>query len=78
MKKFNGEILFLDRADINTDEIIPARYLTEITKAALKPYLLEDLEFEGLIRQKILPAKVLSSPGPISVAAPPGNMPPGH
>ncbi|MEZ4566297.1 MAG: hypothetical protein R2860_04820 [Desulfobacterales bacterium] len=40
MKKFNGEILFLDRADINTDEIIPpARYLTEITKAALKPYL---------------------------------------
>jgi 3-isopropylmalate/(R)-2-methylmalate dehydratase small subunit len=47
MKNFNGQVLFLDRADINTDEIIPARYLTEITKEALKPYLLEDLTFEG-------------------------------
>lgn len=47
MKNFNGHVLFLDRADINTDEIIPARYLTEITKEALKPYLLEDLKFDG-------------------------------
>jgi 3-isopropylmalate/(R)-2-methylmalate dehydratase small subunit len=46
MKKFNGKVLFLDRADINTDEIIPARYLTEVSKAALKPYLLEDLNLE--------------------------------
>lgn len=43
MKTFNGKVLFLDRSDINTDEIIPAKYLTEITKIALKPYLLEDL-----------------------------------
>ncbi|MPW27150.1 3-isopropylmalate dehydratase small subunit [Alkalibaculum sp. M08DMB] len=43
MKKFSGKVLFLDRSDINTDEIIPARYLTEITKEALKPFLLEDL-----------------------------------
>lgn len=47
MKDFNGKVLFLDRSDINTDEIIPARYLTEITKEALKPYLLEDLALEG-------------------------------
>lgn len=47
MKSFNGKVLFLDRSDINTDEIIPARYLTEITKEALKPYLLEDLEMTG-------------------------------
>ncbi len=46
MKEFNGEVLFLDRSDINTDEIIPARYLTEITKEALKPHLLEDLKLE--------------------------------
>ena len=37
----------MDRADINTDEIIPAKYLTENTKQALKPYLLEDLKLEG-------------------------------
>ena len=46
MKNFNGKILFLDRSDINTDEIIPAKYLTEITREALKPYLLEDLNLE--------------------------------
>lgn len=47
MKEFKGNILFLDRNDINTDEIIPAKYLTEISKEALKPYLLEDLKMEG-------------------------------
>jgi 3-isopropylmalate/(R)-2-methylmalate dehydratase small subunit len=44
MKSFGGPVLFLDRDDINTDEIIPARYLTEITKEDLKPYILEDLK----------------------------------
>lgn len=47
MKQFNGRVLFLDRSDINTDEIIPAKYLTENTKEALQPYLLEDLKMEG-------------------------------
>ena len=47
MKQFGGNVLFLDRSDINTDEIIPAKYLTEISKQALKPYLLEDLKLEG-------------------------------
>lgn len=47
MKTFGGPVLFLDRADINTDEIIPAKYLTEITKQDLKPYILEDLKLEG-------------------------------
>ncbi|TKB06927.1 3-isopropylmalate dehydratase small subunit 2 [Desulforhopalus sp. IMCC35007] len=47
MKDFNGKVLFLDRSDINTDEIIPARYLTEITKEALQPFLLEDLSLDG-------------------------------
>jgi len=47
MKTFGGPVLFLDRADINTDEIIPARYLTEAKKEALKPYLLEDLKLDG-------------------------------
>jgi 3-isopropylmalate/(R)-2-methylmalate dehydratase small subunit len=47
MKRFSGRILFLDRPDINTDEIIPAKYLTENTREALKPHLLEDLRLEG-------------------------------
>ncbi len=47
MKAFGGPAILLDRSDINTDEIIPAKYLTEITKAALKPHLLEDLLLDG-------------------------------
>ena len=57
MKNFNGNVLFLDRADINTDEIIPARYLTEVTKEALQPYLFEDLKLEGFTPQKDLAEK---------------------
>jgi len=47
MKEFKGKVLFLDRSDINTDEIIPAKYLTEIEKSAMKPHLLEDLKLDG-------------------------------
>jgi 3-isopropylmalate/(R)-2-methylmalate dehydratase small subunit len=46
MKRFSGNVLFLDRSDINTDEIIPAKYLTEISKDVLGPHLLEDLTME--------------------------------
>lgn len=47
MKKFGGPVLFLDRSDINTDEVIPAKYLVEVTKGALKPNILEDLKLES-------------------------------
>lgn len=57
MKNFSGPVLFLDRSDINTDEIIPAKYLTEITKEALKPYLLEDLTLPGFDPAADIPGK---------------------
>lgn len=57
MKSFTGSALFLDRADINTDEIIPAKYLTEISKEALKPHLLEDLKLPGFNPSKDIPGK---------------------
>ena len=57
MKKFDGKVLFLDRADINTDEIIPAKYLTEVSKDALKPYLFEDLSLDGFMPQKDVAGK---------------------
>ncbi len=60
MKTFKGQALFLDRADINTDEIIPAKYLTEISRSALKPYLLEDLKLDGFNpRQDIINKSVI-------------------
>ncbi len=59
MKNFNGKVLFLDRSDINTDEIIPAKYLTEVTKLALKPYCLEDLKLDGFQAQRDLADKTV-------------------
>jgi len=47
MKKFGGPVIYLDKDNINTDEIIPAKYLTEISKTALKKHLLEDLLLSG-------------------------------
>ena len=57
MKNFSGRVLFMDRSDINTDEIIPARYLTEISKEALKPYLFEDINLDGFNPQKDIAGK---------------------
>lgn len=59
MKQFTGKILFLDRSDINTDEIIPAKYLTESTKAALKPYAFEDLKLTGFNAKSDLADKTI-------------------
>ena len=47
MKNFSGKVLFLDGSDINTDEIIPAKYLSENSKQALRPHLLEDIKLAG-------------------------------
>ena len=57
MKQLGGTLLFLDRNDINTDEIIPARYLNEDSREALKPYLFEDLALPGFDRAKDLPGR---------------------
>ena len=59
MKNFDGDVFFIDRNDINTDEIIPAKYLTEIEKEALKPHLLEDLNIENFSLEKIKNKKAL-------------------
>ncbi len=59
MKTFSGQVLFLDRNDINTDEIIPAKYLTEISKEALKPYLLEDLTLDGFNHARDIEGKAV-------------------
>jgi 3-isopropylmalate/(R)-2-methylmalate dehydratase small subunit len=57
MKEFGGQPLFLDRNDINTDEIIPAKYLTENSKEALKPHILEDLHLEDFDAEKDITGK---------------------
>ena len=56
-KNFSGKALFLDRADINTDEIIAAKYLSEISKEALGPNLFEDLNLAGFDLKRDLSGK---------------------
>ena len=57
MKTFDGEVLFLDRGDINTDEIIPAKYLSAVAKADLKSHCMEDLKLEGFDPKRDLAGK---------------------
>ena len=57
MKNFSGNVLYLDRSDINTDEIIAAKYLTEITRSALGPHLFEDIQLDGFDRHRDLVGK---------------------
>ncbi len=73
-KTFGGPAIFLDRSDINTDEIIPAKYLTEVTKEALKPYCLEDLKLEGFDPkgEKLKSARVVVSRAELRLRLLPG------
>ena len=57
MKTFEGKILFLDRSNINTDEIIPAKHLNELNKSALQPHLFEDLKLDGFDYSKDIARK---------------------
>ena len=52
-KKFSGKAFLLDRNNINTDEIIPAKYLTYVDKLPLKPHLLEDLILDNFNSKNI-------------------------
>jgi 3-isopropylmalate/(R)-2-methylmalate dehydratase small subunit len=56
-KNFSGKVLLLDRDDINTDEIIAARYLSEISKKVLGPHLFEDIILDGFDRNRDISGK---------------------
>ena len=57
MKTFGGSVLFLDRSDINTDEIIAANYLAELPKQELTSHLFENLKIDGFNAQSDIAGK---------------------
>ncbi len=54
-----GKILPLDRSNIDTDQIIPARHLTGITKSGYGVYLLEDVPHTTINEPKYKDSTVL-------------------
>lgn len=54
-----GKILPLDRSNIDTDQIIPARYLTGITKTGYGAHLLEDVPHTTINDPKYKDAVIL-------------------
>ncbi len=61
LKKITGALFKIPKKDVDTDQIIPARYLTTPRRSGLGPHCMEDLEFEGFNRdgEKFKKAKVL-------------------
>lgn len=57
MKQFGGNVLFLDRSNINTDEIIPAKQETGSDSA--KAFLLENLILPNFSSTDDVPGKKL-------------------
>ena len=78
VKNFSGIALFLDRSDINTDEIIAAKYLTEISKKRSDRIYSKILNWTGLTGTATSPAKTLLSVAPILAVVHPESTHPGH
>jgi len=49
-KKISGKLFKIPKKDVDTDQIIPARYLTKPTTKGLAPHCMEGLEFESFDR----------------------------
>ena len=46
-KEIKGKVYFLDRSNINTDQIIPAKYLDVVSVSGLGKHIFEDLNLAG-------------------------------
>ncbi|MFA6393848.1 MAG: 3-isopropylmalate dehydratase small subunit [Patescibacteria group bacterium] len=58
-KNFSGEVFYLPIKNVDTDQIIPARYLTETDKTELGKHCLEDAGLTDEDRKKIYQSRIL-------------------
>jgi len=58
-KDFSGSVSYLPIKNVDTDQIIPARYLTETNKDELGNHCLEDAEISTGEREKIYQSQIL-------------------
>lgn len=47
IQKIEGRVYFINRPNVDTDQIIPAKYLTGVSISGLGPHLFEDLDLPG-------------------------------
>ena len=59
MKDFSGKEFYLPVANVDTDQIIPAKYLTETDKKAFGQHCLEDAPISAEDRPKIFGSQIL-------------------
>lgn len=58
-KDFSGKVFYLLNADINTDQMIPAKYLTEVNKEEMGKHCLEDAPISIEDRPKLFESQIL-------------------
>ncbi|MFA6106550.1 MAG: 3-isopropylmalate dehydratase small subunit [Patescibacteria group bacterium] len=56
---FSGAVFYLPEKNVDTDQIIPARYLTETDKAELAKHCLEDASIPAEERKKIFESRII-------------------
>jgi 3-isopropylmalate/(R)-2-methylmalate dehydratase large subunit len=56
---FSGKAFYLPNANVDTDQIIPAKYLTETNKAVFGQHCLEDAPIDAVERPKIYQSQIL-------------------
>ena len=58
-KDFSGKVFYLPAANVDTDQIIPAKYLTETSKIAFGRHCLEDAPIPSEDRPKLFGSQIL-------------------
>jgi len=56
---FSGEVFYLPLANVDTDQIIPAKYLNEVDKKVFGQHCLEDSPISSEHRQKLWQSRIL-------------------
>jgi len=59
VKDFSGKVFYLPVANVDTDQIIPAKYLTETDKKAFGQHCLEDAPISAEDRPKLFGSQIL-------------------
>ena len=59
VKDFSGKVFYLPVANVDTDQIIPAKYLTETDKQAFGQHCLEDAPISAEDRPKLFGSQIL-------------------